>query len=225
MIVGTSHIAAHSAAKVEKAISQFKPAVVALELDRTRYAALFSRRKRARLAALRRAGLRGWLLGSLGAFVERRLGKRVEVRPGIEMATAVRLARQRGLRIELIDREITLTLRKLVRAMSVSEKLRLIGDLGRALFVKQQELEAAGLDLRRVPSKAQLSSLLRIVRKRYPGLYRVLIAERDEHMAARLATLIEARPRQRIVAVVGAGHAAQLMALLKQKLYKSSQKQ
>ena len=55
------------------------------------------------------------------------------------------------------------------------------------------------------------------VRERYPGLYKALVADRNEYMANALARIMKAEPESSIVAVVGAGHESEIIKLLKAK--------
>ena len=62
------------------------------------------------------------------------------------------------------------------------------------------------VDFKNVPDKEIIDFVLKHTKKRYPSLYRVLIQERDLHMARLLNKISEKYPEKKIMAVVGAGH-------------------
>jgi len=53
---------------------------------------------------------------------------------------------------------------------------------------------------------------------RYPNLYRVLVAERNQVLAKNLTQLIQTHPEKKIVAVVGAGHETEIINQIQKNL-------
>ena len=91
-------------------------------------------------------------------------------------------------------------------------------DTFRGLFFREKLIEEYGLgsfDLKKVPDKQTIKKLLRMVKKRYPGLYKVLIEERNEFMASKLIKLMGENEEKKILAVVGAGHEEDILKLIK----------
>ncbi len=70
------------------------------------------------------------------------------------------------------------------------------------------------VDLRDIPPAEVVDLALAELKKRLPTLYRLLITDRDRFMAAQLRALAQGR---KVVAVVGAGHAKGIRALLEQE--------
>lgn len=219
-IIGTSHISIESIRNVERTIEQEKPGIIALELDKDRFHSLISKKKG---RPLRGISLKGYLFALIGAYVEKKLGKIVNVEPGAEMLTAINLARKHNARIALIDQHISVTLKRISQTLSWAEKWHFIADIFIGIFAGKKELEKIGmknLDLTKVPEKDVIRKLIIFVKKRYPNLYNVLIKERNEVMARNLAELMQKEPKTGILAVVGAGHEEELLRLVKQKEYK-----
>lgn len=214
VLVGTSHIASESVAAVDKAILREEPAIVALELDRKRLFALLNPQK-ARLSwkDIRRVGFKGWLFSVIGAWVERKLGEKVGMKPGAEMLQAVRTAQVVGARLALVDQDIEITLRRFSMSLTWKEKWRLFIDLLKGLFGRSEFV----FDLSTVPSPKLIEKMIRQVKVRYPNVYRVLVTERNAVMAKRLAFLMQHTDKT-IVAVVGAGHEKDLIELVRQEL-------
>jgi len=211
-IIGTSHISPESLEKVEKVILSQRPGIVAIELDRKRLFALLSKEKHSLgFRDVKRLGVKGWLFALIGAWAERKLGAKVGVSPGSEMVRAVEIAQQVGAKVALIDQDIEITLRRFSKALSWKEKGRFVADLFKG-FVLRKGIQ---FDLAKVPSQKVIETLIEGVRARYPNVYRVLVAERNEFMAKRLALIIQHHPDDLVVAVVGAGHEKEIARLLK----------
>lgn len=204
-IVGTSHISKHSAAEVRRAFVEFKPDIIAIELDRRRFQALQERaagkvEQQLPLSMVRQVGVVGYLFLRIGSFVQRKLGGVVKVDPGVDMLEAVRLAQGHGKRLALVDQDVLVTMRRLSAAFTWREKLRVVLDVLRGPFLEKKYR----IRLDRVPPKQLLRNLMKLMEERYPSLHRVLLVERNIHMAAKVARI--AQPGQRILLVVGAGH-------------------
>lgn len=212
-VIGTSHIAIESVQEVQKVIKELKPRVVALELDQTRLHALLSgKKKRPSIADVRKVGVKGFLFNLLGAWIEKKLGKIVSTPPGSEMRAAVAAAREEGATIALIDQDIHITLKKLSKSITLKEKVRFARDL---LIGARGKWGEERIDLRRVPDEKVIKGVTERVKKEYPSVYRVLIKERDEVMAKNLYKLMRMYEGKVIVAVVGAGHEAEIVEIIK----------
>lgn len=220
-IVGTSHIAAQSVREVTEAVEKADPDIIAIELDQRRLHALLHEQRGIAVSDIRKIGLAGWLLAAIGGYFERKLGKSVGMKPGVEMLTAVKLAREKGKKLALIDQDIAITLRNFSREFTFKEKSRLFIDLIRGVLFQKGELKRYGLtkfDLKKVPDAHMIEKLIRSVKKRYPNFYKVLIDDRNRVMARNLAYLMNHNPDSKIVAVVGAGHGKELLELIKKEL-------
>jgi len=211
-IIGTSHISPESLEKVEKVILERKPGIVAIELDRKRLLALLSKDKhKPGFRDIKKLGFKGWLFALIGAWAERKLGAKVGVSPGAEMLKAVETAQKTGAKIALIDQDIEITLKRFSKELTWKEKGRFIADIFKGVVLRK----GIEFDLAKVPSQKLITKLIEDVRKRYPNVYKVLVAERNEFMAKRLAAIMKHYPEELIVAVVGAGHEKEITRLLK----------
>ncbi|MEM4247544.1 MAG: TraB domain-containing protein, partial [Candidatus Woesearchaeota archaeon] len=129
-VIGTSHIAAESVAEVRKVIEEEHPGIVALELDRKRLQALLHPQKKGLgWKDIRRIGFKGWLFSIIGAWVEKKLGEKVGMKPGAEMMQAVKAARALRIPIALVDQDIEITLRRFSETLSWKEKWHLFIDI------------------------------------------------------------------------------------------------
>lgn len=213
-IIGTSHIAKQSLDEVKDAINRIKPDIIALELDKRRlYALMHSKKQRPRLSDIRHIGLKGFIFSIIGAWVEKKLGQLVGIKPGSEMKQAVILAKNHKIRLALIDQDIEITLKRFSKALTWKEKWNFISDLFNAVIFRKKEID---FDLRTVPNKKTIKKMMDHVRKRYPNIFRVLVTERNKAMAGNLASLMEKDSDKKILAIVGAGHEEEIIALIKE---------
>ncbi|MBI5398144.1 TraB/GumN family protein, partial [Candidatus Woesearchaeota archaeon] len=173
ILIGTSHIAKQSLNEIKEAITTKKPGIVAVELDRRRLQALFSKEKhKVRLSDIKNIGVRGYFFALLGGWLQRKLGNIVGVAPGSEMKLAIQLAQESGAQIVLIDQDIEITLRKLSEQLTWKEKWHFFIDLVRGLLFSKREIKKYGLsefDLTKVPDKKLIKQLIAHVKVRYPN--------------------------------------------------------
>jgi len=210
-ILGTSHIASQSIREINECFHKSDPDIIAVELDHGRLHALLTKAKpNYSPSIIREIGFQGYLFALIGSLLQKKLGNIAGIRPGSEMLAAIELAREHKKKVSLIDQDIRLTLSRLSRKISWKERIRFIFDLFKAPFSKKMRIS-----LDKVPEKKLISQLLSILRERYPGLYSVLVEERNVFMAARLKAISQAHPESKIMVVVGAGHAEGLLSLLK----------
>ena len=201
-IVGTAHVSAQSVQDVRAAIAAVRPDVVAIELCEPRYQGLVKKEawRHTNLFELIKQKKATFLLAQLAlqAFY-RRLGKQLEVEPGAEMLAAAACAEETGARLELIDRRIDVTLKRIWRHLGFWQRLKLFGTLVGALFSTD---EIAAADVEALKKQDQLEALMGEMGTAFPEIKKRLIDERDVYLAQKL----RAAPGTRIVAVVGAGH-------------------
>lgn len=211
-IIGTSHISIQSVKEVTDFINTEKPEIIALELDKYRLASLMS--KHHAKPNLFKMGIGPFLMNIAGAYVEKKLGQVVGVKPGSEMKIAVNLAKKHRLSIAVIDRDISLTLKRLSKQMTFREKMRFVYEIFSSPFRKRPDF-IKELDLRKVPSDKLVESLMVKVRKDYPTFHRVIVEERNQFMANNLKALMHTNPDKNILAIVGAGHEKEILKLVK----------
>ncbi len=212
-VIGTSHIARQSLDEVRLVIEQEQPEIVALELDRKRVHSLLDKKKsKPSIKDIKRIGIKGFLFSLIGGWVEKKLGEKVGVSPGSDMMEAFKLAKEKKLKIFLIDQDIEITLKRFSKTLTWKEKWNFIVDLIKGLVFRKQEI---GFDLEKVPSKVIIKKLIQKVRKRYPNIYKVLIQERNEVMARNLVEIMQRFPNSKIVAIVGAGHEEDIIDIIK----------
>lgn len=201
-LIGTAHVSQKSVDEVGRVIRELKPDTVCIELDQTRYEVLVDPKRWRKLdifQVIRERRLL-FLLTSLAlSSYQRRLGEKLGVRPGAEMLAAVEHARAVGAEVVLADRDIQATLKRTWAALSLWDRLQLIGVLVVSMFAKgeisEEQVEA-------LKDRDAISEMIREFAEVMPRLQRPLIDERDRY----LISSIREAPGRSIVGVVGAGH-------------------
>lgn len=210
-LIGTSHISKESINKVEKTILKVKPRFIALELDKRRLNVLNQPnpiRSRIRLKDIKSLGIKAFLLSLIGAWFEKRMGKKVGVEPGSEMKKAVFLAEKFNIHLVLIDQDIKQTITKFLNRITRKEKFMFLKDL----FIGNKKLT---FDIKKVPSQKEIKKIIDDMKQNYPSFYLTIIKERNEYMAGNLYKLMREYPKDNIVAVVGAGHEKEIIGEIK----------
>src|SRR5688572_3319556 len=201
-LIGTAHVSQKSVDEVHRVIRELKPDTVCIELDQTRYEVLVDPKRWRKLDIFQviRERKLFFLLTSLAlSSYQRRLGERLGVRPGAEMLAAVAEAQAVGAQLVLADRDIQATLKRTWAALSVWDKLQLIGVLIGSVFAKgeisEEQVEA-------LKDRDAISEMIREFAEVMPRLQRPLIDERDRFL---ISSNREA-PGRSIGGVGGAGH-------------------
>ncbi|MBW9221220.1 TraB/GumN family protein [Methanothermococcus sp. SCGC AD-155-M21] len=214
-LIGTAHVSEDSVNKVEQAILEIDPDLIAIELDNERFFALLNEngdknhpKKNIDLLKIIKEGNIGlFLIHSILANFQRDIGEKFNIKPGSEMKKAVELAKTYKKPLSLIDRPINITLKRALDSMSLKEKLTLLyGLLDDKDTVK---LDKESLN-KMVDNAEELTNLLNELS---PSLYRVLVDERDRYMAKNIFDITSGR--ERILVVVGAGHVNGIVNYLK----------
>ena len=213
-VVGTAHVSAQSVQDVRAAVAAVRPDTVAIELCEPRYQGMVKKEawRHTNIFQVVRQGKAMFLLAQLvlQSFY-RRLGKRLEVEPGAEMLAGAACAEETGARLELIDRRIDITLKRVWRHLGFWHRLKLFGVLVEAMFSSE---EIGGGDVEALKRQDQLEALMGEMGQAFPQIKRRLIDERDVYLAQKL----RAAPGTRIVAVVGAGHVPGMLKSLREEV-------
>ena len=206
-LLGTAHVSKESVALVEEQILSKEFDCIAVELCPARYENLKNKswwqnldiyevfkKKKASLLLINLA---------LSAY-QRRLADKVGVEAGKEMMRAIELATENEIRLEVVDRDITTTLHRLVTKVSFWQKIKIFSGLVVGIFVGE-EIDKEQIE--NLKKGDMLHSVIEEFGDSLPQIKKVLIDERDEFMTGKLSMLtkLENAPKN-ILAIVGAGH-------------------
>lgn len=205
VLVGTAHVSKDSVDEVRSVIEEYKPDIVAVELCEKRYETLTNKDKweNTPITSLMKENRAYIILAqTFLASIQRRLGKEYGVEPGSEMIAAIDEAKKNNLKIALVDRDISITLKRAWRKMGFREKIRLAWEFMKAL-VGYDEEEIENLDLKELMKEDVISAMMKEFGEIAPSVADVLIHERDEYISKKI---LDESKNGRVVAVVGAGH-------------------
>jgi len=214
LLLGTAHVSQESIRHVQEAIRLENPDRVCVELDAGRLKALTdtNRWKSLDLKAIIRQGQLSTLVANLMlSSYQKRMGQDTGAKPGEELLTAVQSAESAGIPVDLVDREVKLTLRRAWRMTPFYRKILLLGTLLESLFDRTHISEE---QLREIREQDTLSAMMDELGKSFPEVKQVVIEERDQFLAGR----IRSAQGNRILAVVGAGHIEGIVRILQADL-------
>ena len=205
ILVGTAHISEESVLEVRNAIETYKPDIVAVELCQRRYDSITKKDKweNTPVTALIKSNNAYFMLAqTFLSSIQRKLGEEYGVEPGSEMIAAMQEAEKYHLTVALVDRDITVTLKRAWKMMGIREKFRVVWEFLKAMIGYDEE-ELEELDLKELMKQDVLSQMMEEFSKIAPSAAKVLISERDQYIAQKI---YEESKKGKVVAVVGAGH-------------------
>ncbi len=202
ILIGTAHVSRKSSEQVRTSIEKEKPDTVCIELCRSRYQSIIQKTKwqDTNLIKVIKEKKAFLLLSNLMlASFQKRIGKKLGIKPGEEILTAIDAAKSVGSAIHLADRDIRTTLSRIWGETRLWNKIKLLA----SLLTSMGELdEISEEDIEKMKEKDVLEALLSEMGESLPEVRRILIDERDQYLAER----IRKAPGEKIIAVVGAGH-------------------
>ncbi len=203
-LLGTAHVSKASIEAVNAAIDSGRFDAVAVELDEQRHKALTQPDALAQLdlvKVIREKKVAPFAANLALAAYQRRLAEQLGIEPGAELKAAATEAVARGLSMQLIDRDVGITFRRILQGLSWWDRAKLIGSVAGGLFDREDVSEA---DIERLKEGDMLESSFGEFARETPTLYATLIDERDRYMAAKLRERDDGA--KHVLAVVGAGH-------------------
>jgi pheromone shutdown-related protein TraB len=202
ILLGTAHVSKESAQLVKDVIEEEKPETVSVELCESRYQAIRQKemwQDTDIVKVIREKKTFLLLANLLLASFQKRIAKKLNIKPGQEMIQAIETCEAVGAKIHLADRDIRITLSRTWRTMGLWSKFKLFFQL--ILSIGEVD-EISEEDIEKIKQEDVLETLLADVGKSLPVVKDILIDERDRYLAHKIKTA----PGNKIVAVVGAGH-------------------
>jgi len=209
-LIGTAHVSKKSIEEVEEAVSTLHPEGIAVELDNKRFLSLLSNEEKNvdLKKVLKEGNFIRFFIYLILANSQKKIGEGLGIKPGSEMKKAIEIAGEYGLPIFLIDRDIDITLSRLISRMSFKEKIKILWDL---LNASEDDLEVDSDLLKEMVENPE--KFIKLLKEISPTIYEVLVDERDRFMAKKLFEL--SKGKNSLLAVVGAGHVNGIKQYLK----------
>ena len=205
-IIGTAHVSADSVEEVKNTIYELQPEVVGVELDYGRFKRLMDEKNGVepeddaismrKIIKENKVGL--FFITSILSYFQNKIGQDVNVKPGSEMIAAIEAANDLDIKIALLDRDINITLQRVLNKMSGWEKFKFILSALKSLIVGEDE----EIDIEDLKQEDTIEEVMEYFKEVSPDVYQVLVHERDAYLAQSILNI----PEDNVVAVVGAGH-------------------
>ena len=214
VLIGTAHVSEKSVAEVKAAIRNLKPDIVAVELCKGRYDTLKGNVQEKQVPikeVLTEGKVYYYIIHWLLAYVQKKIGDDMGVKPGAEMLSAIEEAESVGARVALIDRDIQVTLQRFWGKMKFLEKIKMVGSLLGGLIGIGKGTE---IDIDQITESDVVTALVNELRGFAPTAAEVLIDERDAYLAGSILR-VAAGGNKTVVVVIGAGHKPGVLKYLK----------
>ena len=209
-LIGTAHVSKESVELVRETIEKENPDVVAVELCEQRHHAIAEKKRwdETEISKVIREGKGYLFLAQLFLTnFQRKVGDELGVKPGSEMVAAMEMARERNIRVALVDRDIKVTLKRAEKRMSFFEKAKVVYGLMSGMFVTE---DATKEMMEKLKETDVLTEMMEEFGREVPSIKAVLIDERNKYIADKILEL----DAKKIVVVIGAGHVEGIRDLL-----------
>lgn len=190
-IFGTSHVSKDSLDVIDRAFDK-DPDIIALELDPPRLEALMFEGKGRR---------EGPIFIKLLEKMQSYLGKKTGLMPGEEMLYAYNKGIRNDLDVALIDQDIRVTVERL-KDVRRKEKVKAAFSVLAGFIMPFTE----SFDIEEIPEEEKIQGLVSELEESFPGLYRVLLEERNYVMTDALIDIQMQNPDADIAVFMGAAH-------------------
>ncbi|MCO5422284.1 TraB/GumN family protein [Enterococcus faecalis] len=182
-LVGTNHISKESAELVKKVINEVRPACVCVELDQKRYQKYTSPEEWAKtdiIKIIKQNKLVVLFSNIVYGVLQRKLAKEKGTIQAGELIQALESAENVGADIQLIDRDIQVTFKRMWRHLSFTQKPKLI----MTFFSEFEDVETERLE--DFLESDSFDNVFIQLSKKFPTIYDDMITERDKVMVTNL---------------------------------------
>nr|WP_270286395.1 TraB/GumN family protein [Enterococcus faecalis] len=182
-LVGTNHISKESAELVKNVINEVRPACVCVELDQKRYQKYTSPEEWAKtdiIKIIKQNKLVVLFSNIVYGVLQRKLAKEKGTIQAGELIQALESAENVGADIQLIDRDIQVTFKRMWRHLSFTQKPKLI----MTFFSEFEDVETERLE--DFLESDSFDNVFIQLSKKFPTIYDDMITERDKVMVTNL---------------------------------------
>nr|WP_270829141.1 TraB/GumN family protein [Enterococcus faecalis] len=182
-LVGTNHISKESAELVKNVINEVRPVCVCVELDQKRYQKYTSPEEWAKtdiIKIIKQNKLVMLFSNIVYGVLQRKLAKEKGAIQAGELIQALESAENVGADIQLIDRDIQVTFKRMWRHLSFTQKPKLI----MTFFSEFEDVETERLE--DFLESDSFDNVFIQLSKKFPTIYDDMITERDKVMVTNL---------------------------------------
>lgn len=204
ILVATAHVSKDSAKLVSQAFDFFQPDNVCIEIDQDRFKALENPnawKESDLIKIIKDKKAMQLLANTILSSYQKRMAEKLDSQLGLEMITAINLAKENNIPLTLADRNVNITFKRIWRSLKASDKINLLVAIIASIFDDSEE-EISEEMIEKMLEEDVLTASLSEVRKQLPILTEILVDERDQY----LAHSIKNAKGKKILAVVGGAH-------------------
>jgi len=199
ILVGVGHVFDISE-QVKSIVEENMPVAIGLELDMNRFQYVKARAEGRPVPEPK---------GQLAKF-QARIAEDFGVKAGDEMVAGLTAASQINAKLYLIDMDIMQVVMRFRKQMTFKEKLKWWGSMFALPFIRKKTVEK---ELERYEEEGE--SVIEEAGKSFPTLKKVLLDDRNQHMANNLLQMEEKHGK--VLAIVGDGHIPGMSEILKSR--------
>lgn len=199
-ILGTAHVSGESVRLVEETINEFNPDTVCVELDKNRLDVIKNRKKYEEtdiIEIFKKGKALFFASQILLSSYQKKIAEKTGVNPGAEFKKAVDMAEDKGARLITADRDISITLKRTMRSMTLKEKAKFIG----GVFLSDDK-DVSKESIEELKKGDLLMQLIGEMGDEFPSVKRTILDERDTYLSSNILKNLG----NVTVAVVGAAH-------------------
>lgn len=200
ILIGTNHASIASPILVRKTIEIENPDTVCIELDETRYQNYLNENRWEDMDVVQVIKEKKVILLLVQLFygsLQKKMAKLMKSeKAGQDMTQAITSAQEIGANIELVDRDIQITFKKMWSSLSFWQRLTLPYHVFNSTDLEEEK------DLFELFNSDVVDTAFFSLREKLPGPYEELVTNRDSYLSMK----IKEAPGTKIVAVVGRAH-------------------
>ena len=195
-LIGTGHVFDLSSALIN-IFDEKNPEVICVELDQQRLNALILKKRDP--DRYKEVSKNNPLIYKILARFQDNMAKEYGVSAGDEMITAINYSQSHEIPLELIDSNAQKLFLRMLKSMTISEKIKLFLSGFTGFFIGKERVEK---ELKKIEN--QFDDYLKEIGEKFPTVKKILIDERNENMADRIIKLTDIYSK--IIACIGDGH-------------------
>lgn len=210
-LIGTAHVSGDSVKFVEECINEFGPDTVAVELDKNRMDVLKNRKKYEEtdiIDIFKKKKVLFFTVQLIMSGYQKKIAEKTGSAPGSEFKKAIELAEEKDLKLVNADRDISVTLKRTINAMTFKEKVKFFTGM---LFGDDKDVDEKAIE--ELKKGDMLMQIIGEMQDEFPSLKRTILDERDRYLAANIAQNLG----EKTVAVVGAAHVPGILRRLQEE--------
>jgi len=202
-LIGTAHVLKESVEEIRKLVEEVNPDTIAVELCESRYNSINDKNRWENLDIIKviKEG-KGFLLFAnfvLASF-QKKIGLKLKSNAGQDMIEGINIAKEKGLKLLLADRDINLTLKRAWKITTFKEKMVIIESIIESIFSNERIDDSQIKEL--MENGDFLDSLLNEFSKQLPFIKKILIDERNIYIANK----IKNSDGKKNICIIGKGH-------------------